>query len=353
MQLALIGLPGAGVKTIFSAITGLTEAVGQYSGTSGPNRIVLKVPDERLVRISKAIKSRKTVQATVEILEFPGLFGQKVDVRNLARVRETEALVIVVRAFASMVVPHAKGSVDPVRDLDEVLSELLISDLEIVETRLKRLSTSLLKRKNEEEQEEMEVLERCKACLDEGKNLRELTLDSRQEKRIRGFGFLTRKPFIVFLNIGDSQLGKEEELMQPFLESGYSVRALCGDIEAELAQMEEEDRIELMEEFGIGDLAAPILLSAAYQTLDLVTYYTHGENESRAWYIRLGETAVDAAAKVHTDLAKGFIRAEVISFEDFEKYGSVKEVKAHGRFRLEGKEYVVQDGDLIIIRHSG
>jgi GTP-binding protein YchF len=353
MQLALVGLPGAGIKTVFSAITGLGDTIG-HQGAFGQNRLaVLKVPDDRLDFISRIFRPPKAVQATVEIAEFPGLFGRKVDAASLARVREADALTVVIRAFPSAVVPHPLGNVDPVRDLNSVLSELLLADLAIVEARLHRLEASLKKRKDEEEQEEKEVLEKCKLCLDRGEALRQLEMDSRQQKVTRGFGFLTRKPLIILLNIGDSQLEQEESLMGPLKETGFNVRTLCGDIEAELAQMGEGDRRELMTDFGIEELAAPIVLGAAYQTLDLVTFYTHSEKECRAWHIHMGETALDAAAKVHTDLARGFIRAEVVGFEDLQTYQSIKEVKAHGRLRLEGKDYVVQDGDLITVRHSG
>jgi GTP-binding protein YchF len=354
MQLALIGLPGAGVKTIFSAITGLTEATAGFAGGSGPYRVAsLKVPDDRLEFISSVIQPKKIVQTSVEIAEFPGAIGQQAGGTVLGKVRLSDALVVVLRSFSSMTVPHTQGSVDPDRDLDDILGELLLSDLAVVESRLERLDVNLKKRKDEDEERERQVLRRCKEQLDGGESLRKLDLLPNDRKVIKGFGFLTRKPVIVLLNIGDAQLGSEEDLTTAFEGKGFNTRALCGDIEAELAQMEESERQEFMTDFGIADLAAPIVLGAAYQTLDLVTFYTHGENEVRAWDVRLGETALDAAGKIHTDIAKGFIRAETISFEDFETYGGVKEVKAHGRFRLEGKEYVVQDGDLIVIRHGG
>lgn len=314
---------------------------------------VLRVPDERLDFISKAIQPKKTTPATVEVAEYPGLFGQRVESRALAKLREADALALVVRAFDSASVPHFRGDVDPKRDLDFLVSELQLADLAIVESRLERIESSLKKRKNEEEEQQKEILQRSKMLLDEGRPLRQLQLDPNEDKLVRGFGFLTQKPLIVLVNLGDSQLEQQEEILQPLRKSIPEVRALCGDIEAELARLEEEERAEFMEDFGIDELAAPVFLSAAYRILDVATFYTYGEEECRAWTIRQGDTAVDAAGKVHTDLARGFIRAEVVSFEDFRTHGSIKEVKAAGRFRLEGRDYVVQDGDLIIIRHSG
>lgn len=354
MQLALVGLPGTGVKTIFSAVTGFAEAAGAFSAAAGQHRLaVLKVPDERLQRIAQVYKPKKTTPATVEIAEYPGLFGQKIDSRLLAKVREADALGLVIRSFSSMTAPHLQGSVDAQRDLRFLLSEMLLSDLGIVENRLERLSASIQKRKNEEEETERDLLVRCKELLDSGQRLSELSLAPGEGKRIRGFGFLTRKPLIILLNIGDSQLGQEQELLAPFESQGWEARAICADIEAELARMSAEERAEFMEDLGIEQLAAPVVLAAAYRILDAVTFFTYSEEECRAWTVRAGETAVDAAGKIHTDLARGFIRAEVVGFADFQEHGDVKGAKAAGKFRLEGKDYVVQEGDLILIRHSG
>ncbi len=354
MQLALIGLPGSGVKTTFAAITGLTEAAGAFGQGAAGRVTALKVPDPRLEAVSRVFQPKKTVSATVEILEFPGLFGGgKTDSRLLGKVREAEALVPVLRAFESLALPHPEGGVDPRRDYRALASEMLLADLGVVEGRLARLASSLQKRKDEDEAAERDVLLRCKECLDRGERLSTLTLDPFELKRIRGFGFLTLKRQLVLVNIGDAQLGSEAELTAPFEQQGLEVRALSASLEEELAGMEEAERDEFMRELGIPELAAPIVLSAAYRALRVVTFYTYSEDECRAWTLRRGETALDAAAKVHTDLARGFIRAEVVSFDDFQEHGDIKSVKAAGRFRLEGKDYVVADGDLIIIRHSG
>ncbi len=352
MQLALVGLPGAGVKTVFNAIIRWADSAAPQSRGGSQNRIaVVKVPDPRLALISTAFSSRKTVPATVELIESPGLFGDKIDGRSLARVREGDALVVVLRAFENLSVPHLDGSIDPTRDLDRILSEMLLSDLAIVESRLERLEATLQKRKVEEELLERNLLLRCLDLLNQGQRLSELDLPPAQEKVLRGFGFLTRKPMLLLMNIGDNQIGREEELAGAFGRDSEGC-TLCADIEAELATMEIEEREEFMRELEIEELAAPQVLSAAYRLLKIVTFFTYSEDECRAWRVRRGETAVDAAGKIHTDLARGFIRAEVVSFRDFEGLGGIKETKAAGRFRLEGKNYPVVDGDMIIIRHS-
>ncbi len=354
MQLALVGLPAAGVKTLFSAITESVDTAGGGAATTrGVRLAVIQVPDPRLELISRVHQSRKTTPATVEMVELPGLFGQSVDSALLARTREADAVGIVLRAFPSMTVPHLKGTVDPERDLRDILAEMLLSDLAIAESRVARLEAGLSKRKDEEEEQELAVLRLCLQALADGEKLDELDLAPEQERRIRGFGFLTRKPRIVFLNIGDNQLGQEAELSRPFQEAGHQVQALSAGIEAELASLDPADRQVFMEEFGIDQLAAPIVVTAAYRILDVVTFFTYSEQESRAWRVRRGQTAVDAAAKIHTDLARGFIRAEVVGFADFEEFQDLKEIKARGKLRLEGKDYVVQEGDLILIRHSG
>lgn len=353
MQLALMGLPATGVKTIFSAITGLAEHVGAFTGPPGQARVaIVKVPDERLQLLSKVYQPKKTTLATVELVEFPGIFGSSTaDQRTVARVRESDALVLVLRTFESEIAPHLLGKVDPARDLDKLHSEIILADLTILEARLERLEKNLKRNQSEEDLAEKAILLRCKAELEAGRGIRAAQLSAADRKSIRSFSFLTEKPIILILNIGEGQIGQEEALMSPF-KSAYEVQALCGSLEAELAQIDETERAAFMKDFGVRELAAPVVLHAAYRILEVVTFFTYGEDECRAWNVHRGETVVEAAGKIHTDLAKGFIRAEVVSSEDFRNYGDMKAVKAAGKLRLEGREHVVQEGDIIIIRHS-
>ena len=353
MRVALIGLPGAGVKTVFSAITEL-GAPGDGSPQSfGAHRIaVLQVPDPRLDLIAEVFQPTKTVPAAIEVIEFPGLFGDRLDPRAVAGSRESDLLALVLRAFQRSSFPHPRGRVDPSLDLQSLDEEILLADLQIVESRLQRLKIGLGKRKDEEEEQEMQVLERCRTLLEGGQPLRTMGFTEWQSRRLRGFGFLSLKPAFVLLNIGEEQIEEQESLLAPVQAAGYASRAICADIESELARLEEPDREELMHDFGIKELAAPVVIQAIFQALDLVTFYTYSGGECRAWTLFRGQTAVDAAGRVHTDLASGFIRAEVVSFEDFAALGDLKGARAAGKLRLEGRDYRVQDGDLIQVRHS-
>ncbi len=354
MQVSLVGLPGAGVKTAFSAITGLSISGEVRAQSFGAHRIsVLKVPDPRLEFLATVVQPAKTVPVAIQIIEFPGLFGEHPDGRSLARCREADALAFVLRSFESSTLPHSRGSVDSARDLQILEEEVLLADLEIVETRLVKLETARQKRKDPDEEQETQVLSHCRERLESGRPLRGMKFTTWEDRRLRGFGFLSRKPALVLLNIGEEQIERQQSLSEPFLENGYSARAICADIESELARLSDSDRLELMKDFGIEELAAPVVVQAIFQALDLVTFYTYRGDECRAWTIYRGQTAIDAAARVHTDLATGFIRAEVIGFEDFQVLGELKSARAAGKLRLEGRDYPVRDGDLIQIRHSG
>ncbi|HSR67526.1 MAG TPA: DUF933 domain-containing protein [Acidobacteriota bacterium] len=355
MRLALIGITSSGVKTIYSAITGHAESGGGFRPSSALNRLaVLKVPDPRLDLLTEIFKPKKKVAATVELTEFPGLLGgSKTDAQAVAKAREADALAIVLRCFSSEVAPHPKDSIDPRRDLDDLEAEMVLSDLAVAENRLERLAGSVKTKADEDDMAEYAVLSQVREQLEEGLPVGSLDLKPEERKRIRGFGFLTAKPRMLILNIGEAQLGEEESIAAPFRRQGWVAEALCGSLEAELAQLEESERGEFMSDFGVEELAAPRVLAAAYQALEIRTFYTYGEDETRAWTVRAGDTAVDAAGKIHSDLAKGFIRAEVVGWQDFQEHRSIKEAKAAGKFRLEGKDYLVQEGDLIIIRHSG
>lgn len=354
MQVALTGIPGTGVKTIFSAITGNVEAAGASSWKPGQTRLVsLRVPDERLDYLSEVYKPKKKTYATVELVEYPGLFGSaSTDNNSIGKIRQANAIVINLRTFESQTFPHPSGSIDPARDLERIYSDFVIADIAVLETRYVRLEKNIARLKKDEEVAEFEVLKKCRELLEAGKGVSEAGLSEEESKLIRSFGFLTEKPLVLLINIGENQLGEEESVMAPFVEKGYEVQALCGSLEAELAALDKDERAEFMSDFGVTKLAAPTVLSAIFRRLSILTFFTYGEDECRAWNVEEGDTAVAAAGKIHTDLARGFIRAEVVGWDDFKEHGSIKEVKAAGRFRLEGKEYLVNEGDLIIIRHS-
>jgi len=353
MQLALTGMPSTGVKTVFSAVTGYTEEGDARSRPGQARVVVVRIPDKRLDLISSVFRPKKTVPATVELTEYPGLFGGGgMDNSLVGKIREADALVLVLRAFESSVSPHSAGSVDPERDFEQLCSDFVLADLAVLEPRVERIERSLARMRHEEEEAELDVLLRCRELLEAGRGVRDAELSDDDRKRIHNYCFLTEKPLILILNIGEDQLGQEDELAAPFRDKGLEVRALCGSLEAELPQLDEADRAEFMKDFGLEELAAPKVLSAAYHRLETVTFFTFTGDECRAWQLRRGENAVAAAGKVHTDLARGFIRAEVAAFEDFKEHGGIKEVKAAGKLRLEGRDYVVQEGDMLLIRHN-
>jgi GTP-binding protein YchF len=261
-------------------------------------------------------------------------------------------LVKVVRAFPSDAVPHRKGSVDPRRDLEEIDGDLFVTDLDIIERRIETLRHDVKRPtpKQEEERAELALLERCRAQLGTVGSLDRLTLSEEEQKALRGYTFLTQKPAVVVLNIGEGQMG--EEVAQASSLCQQHVVALCADMEKELLALDPEERKPFMEDLGITELRSAKVVQAALDAIGLITFFTANEKELRAWLVPRGATAVEAAGRVHTDLARGFIRAEVVAANDLLALGSLKEVKAHGKLRLEGKDYIVQDGDLLQIRFS-
>jgi len=264
----------------------------------------------------------------------------------------------VLRLFADETVPHEKGSVDPVRDLEDVETELILSDLVVVEKRLERLDKDRKKIKNPELDHEFELLEKCKAMLDENRPLRGMDLDADAEKRIRGFQFLSQKPMLYVLNLGEAEAGKLHEREREYREGPLagrkhtSVTAVCGKIEAELAELAPEEQRDYLASYGLKESGLERLISATYSLLGLMSFLTAGETEVRAWTIPMHSTAVKAAGAIHSDFEKKFIRAEVVNWKNLVDMGGYPGVRERGLLRLEGKEYIVKDGDVLVIRHG-
>jgi GTP-binding protein YchF len=354
MHLGILGLPSAGKTTLFNALTGQSVPTG--SGGHGKMEVHLAlatVPDARVDYLSGIYKPRKTVYATVAFvdIDFPSsddpaaLPGQ---VKN--ELAKADALIHVIRAFAAPGVAHPLGGLDSVRDLAVMRSELLLSDLVTVEARLERLRAEWPKKKGDERksnEEETHVLERFRDHLTAERPLRELQDLSPSELRlVRGFGLFTLRPELVVIN-GDEEEGAHASRV---LALEPTAVALCGPLEAEIAQLPQEDRPAFMEEFSLSAPAAERVIRRGYELLGVHNFFTVGEDEVRAWELPVGGTAVDAAGVIHTDLARGFIRAETTAYDDLAALGDMREVKASGRQRLEGKTYVVQDGDILMIR---
>lgn len=366
MQIAIVGLAGSGKTTVFNTLTRGHAETGGFGGVT-LNVGVVKVPDERLDRLAAIFKPKKIVQADVTYVDLPapppsseGHVGtEELPADHLARLRDSDALLHVVRAFEDPSNPHPDGSVDPGRDVERLDLEFLLADLSMAERRLERLAgTGRHGTPAEREAAEREeaVLRRIHEGLEAGRPIRDMALDLDEEKAIRGFRFLTQKPVLVLLNIGEGDLPVAAELVER-VGSGYDhrqaiVAALSARIEMELGELEADEAAAFMEELGIAESGLDRVIALSYRLLGLISFLTAGPDEVRAWPIRDGSVAVEAAGAIHTDLAKGFIRAETVAYEDLLKLGSMAEARKAGRLRSEGKTYRVCDGDVLEILFS-
>jgi ribosome-binding ATPase len=350
MKLGIIGLNHSGKTTVLNALTGARKAVGTY-GKSDTNIAVVKVPDERIDWLVKAYSPKKTVHADIEFVDIPGGIDDSSDPKIVAAARETDALIFVVRAFENPNVPHPNGSIDPLRDLGYITTGLIVNDLSIAEKRVERLRKSSSKGLSpDEEKTELDILEKILLHLEKEEPLSSLGLSENEEKAIRSFQFLTLKPSLTLLNVSDENINSPET--SGLLKKMENSMALSADTEMQIQTLDENDRLTFLEDLGIQELSLNSLIRAAYSTLGLISFFTAGEKEVHAWTIKKDSSALTAAGKIHSDLERGFIRAEVFSFNDLKTFGSEREVKNAGKFRLEGKEYIVQDGDIIVIKFS-
>jgi ribosome-binding ATPase len=357
MKTAIVGLPMVGKTSLFTILTGVHEStrVGTMEARVG----VTKVPDARLDALAKIFSPPKITHATVEYLDFPAISKEALrDPSYLASLRVVDALAHVLRVFESDTVPHEKGSVDPLRDFEDVEMELVLSDLVVVEKRMERLDKDRKKIKSPDLDKEFVLLERLKAELEANRPLRALDFSDEDEKRIRGFQFLSLKPMLCVLNIGEADASRmhavEEEYRKGLLagRARTAVTAICGKIEAELAELSPEEVREYLASYGLKESGLERLISATYALLGLMSFLTAGETEVRAWTVPMNSTAVKAAGAIHSDFEKKFIRAEVVNWKALIEHDGYPGVREKGLLRLEGKEYIVKDGDVLVIRHS-
>jgi len=356
MQVTLVGLPGSGKSTVFNALTGAHAETGTFSGgRAAPNIGVVKVPDERVDRLAELFHPRKTIHADATYVDvaIPEGAAREGTIQPdvLAQIRNADALLHVARAFDD---PASPAPADPWRDVEALDIEFTLADLAVVEKRLERLRTQGRHGSQAERDaaaREEELLSRLEPRLAEGAPLRALTLADDEDRLLRGYRFLTQKPVLVLLNIDEAQLREadrlEEEGRARYAEPASDVAALAGKIEAELGELGEEDARPFMDDLGIGEASRGRVIRLTYRLLGLFSFFTVGPDECRAWTLQTGATAVDAAAAIHSDLAHGFIRAEVVTFEDLIACGSLAEARKRGLLRSEGKAYGVRDGDVI------
>lgn len=361
MELGIIGLPKSGKTTVFNALTrGKAETAAYSAGTAVPNIGVVKVPDPRLRELERIFKPKRTVQAEVRYLDVAGAgkgLGKGEGIGFLAELSKADALIHVVRAFRDENVPHIEGSIDPERDIATLNLELAFSDMAIIEKRLQRLQDSMSKGARPSEREaalwEHALLVRIKKALEEDVPIRDQALEKDEARAIENYQFLTAKPLFLLINIGESELAEaralEERLRKRYERPLSRVGVLCGKLEMELAQLEEKEAEEFRSAMGITEAGLERMVRSSYGLLGLITFFTTVSEELKSWAIRRGTTAVKAAGKIHTDMERGFIRAEVIGYDDLIRCGSMAEARKRGLLRLEGKTYVVQDGDIMTI----
>lgn len=361
VRLVVVGLPKSGKTTVFNALTRAEAKTSAYSTgvEDEPNLATIKVPDERLDRLTALFKPKRTIPADVQYVDVAGL-AKGVSEKGiggalLGHLAQANALVHVVRAFNDPNVPHPEETVNPLRDIETLQLEFTFNDLGQIEKRLVRLESQIQKvRGAEREQYEREqaALIKLRIALEAGTPIREVALDPDDERLLRGFGFLTGKPLLVLLNVGEDQMGDEAAVLvqqaeAQFARPGIAFDAVAGQIEMEIGQLEPEDAQIFMAEMGIVESGLDRIIRRSYALLGLISFFTVGPDECRAWTITRGTIAQQAAGEIHSDIERGFIRAEVVSYDAMIAAGSMVEAKKAGAHRLEGKQYIVQDGDII------
>jgi ribosome-binding ATPase len=361
MKSGIIGLPQVGKTSLFRILTKVNLSQHASANPREAHIGVAKVPDERLDKLAALYNPKKLTHASVEYVDV-GAIGQDAlkETAYIGHLRQVDALIHVLRAFESDEIPHV-GPIDPLRDIKNVEFDLMVSDLGQIEKRLERMEKDLKKMKTPELEKENELLIKAKAQIEAEKPLREMAMTPEDKKRIRGFMFLSEKPMLYVLNIGEStELGKDLEaavakykLTEVAARPNAGASAICGKVEAELAEMSDEDAAEFLSSYGLTESGLSRLIRKSYHLLGLISFFTAGEDECRAWTIPLHTRAQNGAGAIHTDLEKHFIRAETIRWDQLLEAGSEANARAKGTLRLEGKDYIVQDGDVMHIRHSG
>lgn len=360
--LVIIGLPSCGKTTVFNALTRSQAETGTYgANVDEPNLATVKVPDARLDQLTEMFQPQKRVPADVQYLDVAGIakgIAEKgMSGALLGHLSQADALVLVVRAFADPDVPHVEESVDPARDIETLLLELHFSDLAAVEKRLDRIQNQKQKvvgREREAMEREKSLMERLHTALENETPIREVLpdIDPDDARILRGFGFLTAKPMLILLNLGEEQLGAEAEALVQDMQTrfgrpGVAVDALAGQIEMEIGRLDSDDSAVFMDDLGITESGLDRVIRLSFTLLGLMPFFTVGPDECRAWTIRQGASAVESAGEIHSDIQRGFIRAEIVGYDDLIAAGGMPEARKLGKLRREGKEYTVQDGDVI------
>ncbi len=359
----IVGLPNVGKSTLFNAITNQKILAENYLfATIEPNVGIVTVPDERMDKLREMYTPERFIPTSYEFTDIAGLVkgasqGEGLGNKFLSHIREVDAIVEVVRCFDDGKIIHVDGSVDPIRDIETINLELAISDLETINNRLERVAKKARTTKNKDDLIEVEALEKSKKSLESNVPLRQIEYTEDERRILKSYSFLTIKPIIYLANISESELGKEDndyvkKVKEYASKENAKVVSLCAKVEEELSELDVDDKKEMLEALGLEESGLNKLIKATYDILGLATYFTVGKDEVRAWTFKKGMNAKKCAGIIHTDFEKGFIRAEVISYSDLIEQGSELKVKEAGKSRLEGKDYIMQDGDICHFRFN-
>lgn len=354
MKAGIVGFPKVGKTTLFNILTRGHADTSKFSQAKKQANIgVAEVPDVRLDKLYQIFEPKKKTLATMEFVDLVGVNrGEIKHTEYLANLRTVDCLIHVVRAFENEEMGVSGADLNPQRDIQDFNLELILADMEVIGSRVERLTQTIKKLKNKENEEELALLLRMQKQIEAEKPIREMDLSEQERRKLRSFSFLSEKPLLHIINVGEDKLSKRDEYLAGDLDKNQEITFVCGTLEEQIGDLPQEDREEFIKQYGFTESGKDRVIRTAFHLLNLFLFFTAGPEEVRSWPLLRGTNAQVAAGTIHSDMQRGFIRAEVVSYEDFLRTGSFAEAKKHGVFRLEGKEYIVQDGDIITFRFN-